>query len=88
MSFIAACLILLYVDMQIAKSANVPVIMDAGGADSPIPKELLKCITVLSFNETELGRLTAMSTNSLGEVLLAASKVQEMVRLMGLHSLG
>ncbi|KAG0608250.1 hypothetical protein M758_8G091100 [Ceratodon purpureus] len=63
---------------NIAKSANVPVIMDAGGADSPIPKELLKCITVLSFNETELGRLTAMSTNSLGEVLLAATKVQEM----------
>lgn len=74
--------------MQIAKSADVPVIMDAGGAHSPIPEELLKCVTVLSSNETELGRLTAMSTNSLEEVLLAATKVQEMVRLMGLHFSG
>jgi len=63
---------------KIAKSADVPVIMDAGGAEGPIPDELLKGVTVLSPNETELARLTAMPTNSLKEILQAAAKVQEM----------
>ncbi|KAG0575703.1 hypothetical protein M758_5G026600 [Ceratodon purpureus] len=63
---------------KIAKGADVPVIMDAGGAEGPIPDELLKCVTVLSPNETELARLTSMPTNSLEEILQAATKVQEM----------
>lgn len=57
--------------------------MDAGGAEGPIPEELLKHVTVLSPNESELARLTAMPTNSLEKILLAAAKVQEMVRLHG-----
>ena len=79
-SSVALCLILLYAEMQIAKGAGVTVIMDAGGAEGPIPEELLKCVTVLSPNETELALLTAMPTNSLEKILLAATKVQEMVR--------
>lgn len=63
---------------KIAKSAGVPVIMDAGGAEGPIPEELLKCLTVLSPNETELARLTDMPTNSGEEILTAAKKVLEM----------
>lgn len=70
---------------QIAKRANVPVIMDAGGAEGPIPEELLKCITVLSPNETELARLTAMPTNSLEEIVKAATRVQEMVNSLAIH---
>lgn len=53
--------------------------MDAGGAEGPIPEELLQCVTVLSPNETELARLTAMPTNSLAEILKAASRIQSMV---------
>lgn len=63
---------------KIAKSADVPVIMDAGGAEGPIPDELLKGVTVLSPNETGLARLTAMPTDSLEKILQAAAKIQEM----------
>lgn len=56
--------------------------MDAGGAEGPIPEELLKCLTVLSPNETELARLTDMPTNSGEEILTAAKKVLEMVRFI------
>lgn len=55
------------------------MIMDAGGADGPISEELLSVVTILSPNESELARLTSMPTNSLEEILQAASKVQEMV---------
>jgi sugar/nucleoside kinase (ribokinase family) len=65
--------------MQIARIAKVPVIMDAGGAEGPIPEELLKFVTVLSPNETELARLTGMPTKSLEDVIDAAAKIQEMV---------
>jgi len=65
--------------VQIAMSADVPVIVDAGGAEGPVPEELLHCMTVLSPNETELARLTAMPTDSLKEILQAAANVQEMV---------
>jgi ribokinase len=70
--------------VQIAKSADVPVIMDVGGAEGPIPEELLECVTVLSPNESELGRLTGMPTDSVEGILQAAAKVQEMVRFSAL----
>ncbi|CAM6036804.1 unnamed protein product [Sphagnum compactum] len=63
---------------KVARIAKVPVIMDAGGAEGPIPEELLKFVTVLSPNETELARLTGMPTKSLEDVIDAASKIQEM----------
>ena len=43
-----------------ARLANIPVIMDAGGVDAPLPPALLASIDVLSPNETELARLTGM----------------------------
>jgi len=42
---------------KIAKSANVPIILDVGGMEGPIPDDLLKSITILSPNEIELAHL-------------------------------
>lgn len=64
---------------QIARSANVPVILDAGGIDSPVPDELLKYVTIFSPNETELARITGMPTETIGQVEAAASKILNMV---------
>ena len=44
--------------MQIASETGVTVIMDCGGVEDPISKELLQHVSVLSPNETELARLT------------------------------
>lgn len=41
------------------------VILDAGGVEGPICPELLKCLAVLSPNETELARLTGKPTDTL-----------------------
>ncbi|KAL1349881.1 hypothetical protein HN51_026368 [Arachis hypogaea] len=65
------------VNIQVAKaarSAGVPVIFDAGGMDSPIPQELLNYVDILSPNETELGRLTGMPTESFEDIAQAAAK--------------
>lgn len=63
---------------KIAKSANVPVILDVGGADTPIPEGLLQCVTVLSPNETELARLTRASVDNVEDAIKAARKCQKM----------
>ena len=65
--------------LQAARSAGVPVILDVGGVDSPIPQELLKSIDILSPNESELNRLTGMSTDTLEEITRAAAKCHKMV---------
>nr|XP_029143899.1 uncharacterized protein LOC112721555 [Arachis hypogaea] len=57
-----------------ARSAGIPVIFDAGGMDSPIPQELLNYVDILSPNETELGRLTGMPTESFEDIAQAAAK--------------
>lgn len=62
--------------MQIARSANIPVILDAGGTGTPIPQELLKCVTVLSVNELEVARLTGMPTNTWEQTIKATAKIQ------------
>lgn len=51
----SACLVLV---LQIAMSARVPVVLDAGGGMDPIGADLLANISILSPNETELSRLT------------------------------
>lgn len=69
------------VNIQVAKtarSAGVPVILDAGGVDAPIPPELLKFIDILSPNETELGRLTNMPTESFEQISEAVGKCHKM----------
>lgn len=65
--------------VQIARSANIPVVLDAGGADTPISQELLKCVTVLRLNEAELARLTGMETSNLDQITVAAMSIHQLV---------
>ncbi|KAK2987319.1 hypothetical protein RJ640_006407 [Escallonia rubra] len=61
-----------------ARSAAVPVILDAGGVDAPIPPELLNLVDILSPNETELARLTGMPTESFEQISQAVVKCHEL----------
>jgi ribokinase len=62
--------------LQIVWSANLPVILDAGGTGIPIPQELLKCVTILTPNESEVAQLTGMPTNTWEQTITAAAKIQ------------
>eukprot|EP00455_Lapot_gusevi_P005814 TRINITY_DN12488_c0_g1_i1.p1 TRINITY_DN12488_c0_g1~~TRINITY_DN12488_c0_g1_i1.p1 ORF type:complete len:307 (+),score=102.17 TRINITY_DN12488_c0_g1_i1:56-976(+) len=53
---------------RIAKEAGVTVMMDVGGRAEALPAEFLPHISILSPNETELARITGMSTASDQEV--------------------
>ncbi|KNA17205.1 hypothetical protein SOVF_082120 [Spinacia oleracea] len=69
------------VNIQVAKaarSAGVPVILDAGGMDAPLPGELLEFVDILSPNESELSRLTGMPTETFQQVGEAVTKCYEM----------
>ncbi|CAL4948289.1 unnamed protein product [Urochloa decumbens] len=63
---------------QAAKSAGVPVIMDAGGMDAPVPGELLSLVDIFSPNETELARLTGMPTETFEQISQAAGECHKM----------
>lgn len=52
--------------LQLAHAAGVPVVLDAGGCTDPISQELLRCVAVLSPNETELSNLTGALVLGLG----------------------
>ncbi|CAN4104302.1 unnamed protein product [Withania somnifera] len=70
-----------FVNIQVAKAArnaHVPVILDAGGMDSPIPLELLRCVDIFSPNETELARITKMPTGSFEQISKAVEKCYEL----------
>ncbi|KAI8552383.1 hypothetical protein RHMOL_Rhmol06G0262400 [Rhododendron molle] len=70
-----------FVNVQVAKAARtagVPVILDAGGVDAPIPSELLNFVDILSPNESELARLTGMPTESFEQISRAVIKCHEM----------
>lgn len=69
------------VNIQVAKAARnagVPVILDAGGVDTPIPQELLNLVDIFSPNESELGRITGMPTETFEQVSQAVAKCYEM----------
>ncbi|GAV60867.1 PfkB domain-containing protein [Cephalotus follicularis] len=69
------------VNIQVAKaarSAGVPVILDAGGMDSPIPPQMLNFVDIFSPNETELARLTGMPTESFEQISEAVVKLHKM----------
>ncbi|WOH05862.1 hypothetical protein DCAR_0625285 [Daucus carota subsp. sativus] len=69
------------VNIQVAKEANrsgVPVILDAGGADGPVPSELLNFVDILSPNETELARLTGLPTENFEQISQAVVKCHEL----------
>ncbi|KAI4333447.1 hypothetical protein L6164_018260 [Bauhinia variegata] len=69
------------VNIQVAKAARnagVPVILDVGGVDTPIPQKLINFVDILSPNESELARLTGMPTDSFDEITQASVKCQKM----------
>ncbi|KAL8255159.1 hypothetical protein R6Q59_033380 [Mikania micrantha] len=69
------------INIQVAKaarSAGVPVILDAGGMDAPVPVELLKHVDILSPNESELARFTGMPTESFEQISLAVAKCHKL----------
>lgn len=69
------------VNIQVAKaarSAGIPVILDAGGMDAPLPPELLSFVDILSPNESELSRLTGMPTETFEQINKAIGKCYEM----------
>jgi sugar/nucleoside kinase (ribokinase family) len=67
---------------QAAKGAGVPVILDAGGMDAPVPGELLGLVDIFSPNETELARLTGMPTETFEQISQAAGACHKMVRCL------
>jgi ribokinase len=66
--------------LQVAAAAGVPVLLDAGGVDAPVPDELLQHLTIISPNETELQRLTGMPTDTDTQLLAAAAALQARVQ--------
>ncbi|XP_078446228.1 pfkB-like carbohydrate kinase family protein isoform X2 [Wolffia australiana] len=67
-----------WVNIQAAKGAGVPVILDAGGMEGPIPAELLNLVDIFSPNETELARLTELPTETFEQISQAVGKCHEM----------
>lgn len=53
---------------------GLPVVLDAGGADTPLGAELLSQISVFSPNETELARITGLPTEGEEQVRGASRK--------------
>ncbi|WZZ31843.1 hypothetical protein YC2023_015244 [Brassica napus] len=52
------------INIQAVKRAVVPVILDVGGMNTPIPNELLDSVDVLSSNVSELSLLTGKHTKT------------------------
>ena len=59
-----------------AHDAGVPVIQDVGGADRPMTDALLKKLSFLCPNESELSRLTGMSVDTRARAVQAAVTLQ------------
>ncbi|CAN7098699.1 unnamed protein product [Brassica rapa subsp. narinosa] len=69
------------INVQVAKAvkkAGVPVILDVGGMDTPIPSELYDSVDILSPNETELSRLTGMPTETFEQISQAVAKCHKL----------
>jgi len=62
---------------KVAQQAGVPVVLDAGGMEGVIGEELLRCVTVVSPNETELERVTGLPAGTEEEVRAAAASLLE-----------
>eukprot|EP00439_Symbiodinium_sp_Y106_P038610 s1054_g4.t1 len=61
---------------QAAKAAGARVFLDAGGQDAPISDSLLRLVDVFCPNESELQRLTGLSTSTRAEVVTAAKALR------------
>ncbi|MBA3938208.1 MAG: hypothetical protein H0X38_12150, partial [Planctomycetes bacterium] len=60
----------------LARHAGVPVVLDAGGADRPVPAPLLARIEVLVTSQGELARLSGQRTESHEQALAAVQILQ------------
>jgi hypothetical protein len=47
-----------------------------GGTGIPIPQELLKCVTILTPNDSEVAQLTGIPTNTWEQTIKATAKIQ------------
>ncbi|KAJ6822320.1 ribokinase isoform X1 [Iris pallida] len=63
---------------EAAKISGVLVILYVGGVETPIPKELLCLVHILSPNEMELACLTGMPTETFEYISKAVRKCHEM----------
>ena len=50
--------------LQLGSSAGVTVVLDCGGADADVDPELLKHLTIISPNESELANLTGTTQST------------------------
>ncbi|GAB5353757.1 hypothetical protein AAMO2058_000061500 [Amorphochlora amoebiformis] len=81
----AACVLLQQeiperVNLAVAKCAQafgVEVMMDLGGEERKMSKEILSCVTIVSPNETELARATGLPTDTKEKCVKAARKLIE-----------
>lgn len=60
---------------RIASKASIPVVLDAGGIETPLSPSILPYLEILSPNETELARLTGMVVSTDSQVEIAAKKL-------------
>jgi len=61
---------------KLAHEAGVPVMQDVGGEDRPISDSLLKILTYISPNLTELRRLTMQAVETDDDIIKAAKSLQ------------
>jgi len=61
---------------NLARAAGVTVVLDAGGSDAALPRDLVSAVDVLSPNEHELARLSGRPVRTRDEVVAAARAVQ------------
>ena len=57
---------------QAAHKAGIPIMLDVGGEDRPLPATLVSHIDYIAPNESELRRLTGLPTSTETEVVTAA----------------
>jgi len=68
------------INVLVAKAAHqhgVPVLLDLGGDDSPLPETLLSELDYLCPNETELQRVSGLPTSTFPEIQVAARSLQD-----------
>mmetsp|Transcript_99849 Transcript_99849/g.251842 ORF Transcript_99849/g.251842 Transcript_99849/m.251842 type:complete len:275 (-) Transcript_99849:167-991(-) len=61
---------------EIAHAAGVPVIQDVGGEERPFSDKILRRLTYICPNETELERLTGLPTGTEEQIVVAARQLQ------------
>jgi len=62
---------------EVAAKNGVPVMQDVGGEDRPLSDRLLRNLSFITPNETELERITGMPATSETEIVEAARALQE-----------